>query len=184
MTTTAAGTNAGAPASSASQRVRRGLGRELVRAGAAPLICALVLIVLLAAWAVTGGGGTLSRIRIRITQAAVPMLSYTNPGAAGRTAPVYLTLHNLSGNEDVLLSASSPDAARVELTTRRGAPGGALSQVIVPAGGTVSLSPFGQDLVLIGPKPLMAGQQVQLVLRFRNAGAVTVEATVTPPGTP
>lgn len=37
----------------------------------------LVLVVLLAAWVAGGGGGTLSRVRIRIMQAAVPMLSFT-----------------------------------------------------------------------------------------------------------
>jgi copper(I)-binding protein len=154
----------------------------LVRAGAVPLACGFALTVLLAAYVIGGGGGTLSRVKISVTEAAVPMISFTSQGAVDRTAPVYLTLHNLSGNEDVLLSASSPDAARVELTG--GASRRPLSWLAVDARATVSLSPFGPDLVLVGPKPLVAGQDVLLVLHFRHAGVVTVEAAVTPPGTP
>ena len=185
MTATADGTSTARPSGAANRGAAPGMARELVRAGAAPLICSLVLVVGLAVWVIIGGGGSLTRIRILITQAAVPMLSFTDHATAGRTAPVYLTLRNLSGNGDVLVSASSPDAARVELTSGRGGVSGrSVAGLPIPAGATVSLSPFGADLVLIGPGPLVAGQQVQLVLRFRHAGVVTVEATVTPPGTP
>lgn len=185
MTATADGTSTARPSAAASRGAAHGVARDLARAGAAPLICSLVLVVGLAVWVIIGGGGSLTRIRISVTQAAVPMLSFTDHATAGRTAPVYLTLRNLSGNGDVLVSASSPDAARVELTSGRGGVSGrSVAGLPIPAGATVSLSPFGPDLVLVGPGPLVAGQQVQLVLRFRHAGVVTVEATVTPPGTP
>jgi copper(I)-binding protein len=185
MTTTADSTgtvpSAGAPPRSALSLV----ARDLIRAGAAPLACGLVLVAVLAGWVAAGGGGTLSQVRMRVTQAAVPMLSFTSHAAARRTAPMYLTLHNLSGNGDVLLSASSPDAVRVELTTGRGRLSRRLlSGLAVGAGATVSMSPFGPDLVLIDPRQLIAGQDVLLRLRFRNAGVITVEASVTPPGTP
>ncbi len=152
---------------------------------AAPLACGLVLLAGLAGWVATGGAGTISRVRIQVTRATVPMVSYTARGAAGRSATAYLTIRNLAGHGDVLLSASSPDAARV-IVARRAGPGAvpAHGGLAVPALGTISLSPFGPDLVLIGPRPLMAGQQVLLRLRFRDAGLVTVEAMVTPPGTP
>ncbi len=181
MTATANSTGIASPPGAAT----RSAARELARAGAAPVICSIVLVAVLATWVIIGGAGSLTRIRIRVTQAAVPMLSFTDHASAARSAPVYLTLHNLSGNGDVLVSASSPDAAWVELTSgRAGGSGRAVAGLPVPARATVSLSPFGEDLVLVDPGPLVAGQQVQLVLRFRHAGVVTVEATVTPPGTP
>lgn len=37
---------------------------------------------------------------------------------------------------------------------------------------------------LINPDQLEHGETIPLILTFRYAGAVTVEATVTPPGTP
>lgn len=54
----------------------------------------------------------------------------------------------------------------------------------VPAHGTVTLTPFGPDLALIGARHLAAGQHVPLTLIFRQAGRITVQATVTAPGTP
>jgi len=164
----------------------RSRAAELARGAAAPLVCGVVLVALLASWVAGGGGGAISRVRIRVTSATVPMVSYTAREAAGRAATVYLTMRNLSRTADVLESASSPDAAKV-VVTRSGtqqhpisAPGG----IAVPAGGSVSLSPFGPDLVLVRPHDLMSGQQVLLRLRFRHAGLVKVSATVTPPGTP
>ncbi len=185
MTATADSASTASPPGAANRHAAHGVAHELARAGAAPVICSLVLVAVLAAWVTIGGAGSLTRVRIRVTQAAIPMLSFTDHASAARTAPVYLTLRNLSGNADVLVSASSPDAARVELASRRaGGSGRAVAALPVPARATVSLSPFGEDLVLVDPGPLVAGQQVQLVLRFRHAGIVTVEATVTPPGTP
>jgi copper(I)-binding protein len=55
---------------------------------------------------------------------------------------------------------------------------------VVPAHGTVTLSPFGTDVVLIDPVPFESEGSVPLTLTFRHAGRVTVNATVTPPGTP
>lgn len=158
---------------------------ELLRAGAAPFACGLVLVAVLAGWVLTGGGGTVSRVRVSITRAAIPMPAFTAARGRGRDAAAYLTIRNLTGNVDVLVSASSPAAARVVLTRQAGGtpdpvPGG----LTIPAGSSISFSPFGPDLVLVRPRLPAAGQTVLLRLRFREAGLVTVEATVTPPGTP
>ena len=163
----------------------RGHATELARAAAAPLVCGIVVIVLLAAWVIAGGGGAISRVRVEVTRATVPMTSYTRNGAAGKNATVYLTIRNLSKTPDVLLSASSTAAAGVVLTRHATAqPAADTRGLAVPAGGTLTLSPFGADLVLIRPRSLMSGQDVVITLRFRNAGTVTVDAAVTPPGTP
>lgn len=154
----------------------------LARAAAAPVCCAAVLLVLLATWVAGGGGGTVRPVLISVTLAAVPAPA---PGAAARTAPVYLAVRNLSERADVLLSATSPDAARVVLTRAvTSNPQAAVGGLAVPARQHLRLSPFGADLVLIGPRLPAAGHVVLLRLRFKVAGTVTVAATVTPPGAP
>jgi copper(I)-binding protein len=174
---------------------QRSWAGELVRAAAAPVICAAALIGLLSAWVSIGGAGTVSRVRIQVTLAAIPMTSFaaSRDAAAGR-AGAYLTIRNRSGSADELTGASSPAASRVILT--RPAAGGALGAgpgagvgsavagLRIPAHGAVTLTPFGVDVVLIGAAGLRAGQHVPLALVFRQAGRVTIEATVTPPGAP
>ena len=54
----------------------------------------------------------------------------------------------------------------------------------MPAHGTLSLNPFGLDIVLWDPGSITVGATGPLILRFRHADHVTVDATVTPPGTP
>jgi copper(I)-binding protein len=160
----------------------RGYARELARTAAAPLVCGLVLLAFLGSWVVAGGGGAITRIRIQVTLAAIPMPGFTAAGAGGRSAPTYLTIRNLSVSPDVLVAASSPAAVRVVLVRRPGEVAG--DGLRIPGGGALTLSPFGADLVLTGPRQLEAGQLVPLTLRFLHAGSVTVDASVTPPGTP
>ena len=160
----------------------RGSGAELIRAGLAPVICAAALIGLLSAWVTTGGAGTVSRVTIRIGQAAVTLPSSSAPDQAA----TYLTITNLGG-PDTLLSARSPTAGRVMFVRHNGSaagPGIAVRQMAIPAHGTLSLSPFGLDIVLQDPGSLTVGGSVPLVLTFRHGGRVTVYAAVTPPGTP
>jgi copper(I)-binding protein len=174
-----------APAGSARPSGRGGPGRPgagLIRAGLAPVICAAALLGLLSAWVATGGAGTVSRVTIKLGLAAVTLPSSSAPDAAD----TYLTITNLGG-PDTLLSARSPEAGRVVLVRHAGSaagPGAALRQVAIPAHGTLSLSPFGVDIVLRHPRSLTVGDSVPLVLTFQHAGRVTVYATITPPGTP
>jgi len=160
----------------------RGPAGELIRACLAPVICAAALIGLLSAWVATGGAGTVSRVTIRVGQAAVTLPSPSAPAAADS----YLTITNLGG-PDMLLSVSTSVARRVVFVRHAGSaagPGVAVRQVAIPAHSALSLSPFGLDIVLADPGPLNVGAVVPLVLTFRNAGRVTVAAAVTPPGTP
>jgi hypothetical protein len=46
------------------------------------------------------------------------------------------------------------------------------------------MSPFGDDVVLVGARQLRTGQHAALTLIFRHGGRVTIEATVTAPGSP
>jgi copper(I)-binding protein len=165
----------------------RALLRDLLRAAAGPVICAAVLIGLLAAWVATGGAGTLTRVRIQVTLAAVPMRAFTpQASAAVGNATTFLTITNLSGTADELTAARSPLAAWVELTQRSGpsGPRTPVAGLVIPAHGTLALSPFGADLVLVDPAPFENRASLPLTLTFRHAGTVTIEATVTAPGTP
>jgi copper(I)-binding protein len=151
----------------------RGAGRELARAAAAPVLCAVAVIGLLSAWVGIGGAGTISRVQLQVTFAALPASS----GPGGSTAP-YLTIRNFSGRPYELTAASSPAARRV-IVRRRG-PGG----LVIPAHATVSFSRFGSDIELAGTRLLRAGELVPLTLVFGRAGRVTIESTVTPAGSP
>ena len=161
--------------------------RDLLRAVAGPVICAVVLTGLLAAWVAAGGAGTLTRVRLQVTLAAVPMRAFTPRAAAAvGTATTFLTIKNLTGTPDELVAARSPIAGRVILTGRSGpaAPRTVIADLVVPAHGTLTLSPFGDDLVLQNPAPFETSTAVPLTLTFRHAGTVTIDAPVTAPGTP
>jgi len=161
--------------------------REAIRAVAGPVICAAVLTGLLAGWVAGGGAGTLTRVRLQVTQAAVPMRAFTPQAAAAiGTATTFLTIRNLTGTPDELIAARSPAAARVLLTERTGpaAPRTVIGALVIPAHGTLTLSPFGDDLVLQHPVRYETSSAVPLTLTFRHAGTVTLDATVTAPGTP
>ena len=160
---------------------------DLVRAAAMPLAAALVLIGLLAAWVVTGGAGTLHRVRMQVSQAAIPARGYTASAAAAvHSAPLYLTIRNLTGQADELTGVSSPAAPRVELITRQrvGGPRAVVHSLTVPAHGTLTLTPFGDDVVLENPVPYETRASVPLVLTFKHTGKLTVHATVSAVGTP
>jgi len=171
-------------------RFRAGRGqavRDLIRAVAGPVICAALVTGLLAGWVAAGGAGTLTRVRLQVTQAAVPMRAFT-PRAAAEigTATTFLTIRNLTGTADELVAARSPVAARVLLTRRAGpdAPRTAAGDLVIPAHGTLTLSPFGDDLVLQHPAGYETSSAVPMTLTFRHAGTVTLDAAVTAPGTP
>jgi copper(I)-binding protein len=158
---------------------RRDAPRQLLKAALAPVICALVLLGVLSGWVATGGAGTISRVRIEISSASVVITT-----ASGSRAVTYLVLVNL-GSADELLSAASPGVRRIQLVQHNGSaagPGHILHRLAIPAHATLTLSPFGSDIVLTGPAQLMPGRTVPLTLTFRNAGQVTVQAAVAPPG--
>ena len=165
----------------------RNLRRDLARGAIGPVICVIVIVGLLSAWVVTGGAGTLSRVRLQVTLAAVPMRGFTaEDDAAIGTATTFLTIRNISSTPDELIAARSPLARHVALTTRIG-PSGPRTAVVglaIPADGTLTLSPFGSDLVLQDPAPYESAGTVPLILTFRHAGTITIDATVTAPGTP
>ena len=134
----------------------RNVLRDLARAAFGPVICAVVLTGLLSAWVATGGAGTLSRVRLQVSLAAVPMRAFTPRAAASAgAATTFLTIRNLSGTPDQLVAVRSPIARHVVLTVRDGPAGPrvVVSDLAIPAHGTLTLSPFGDDVVLQDPAP-------------------------------
>ena len=161
------------------------LARDLARSAAAPLACVIMLLGVLSAWVAGGGAGTLTRVRLQITQAAVPMRGFTLRTESG-AATTFLTIRNLTSTPDELLAVASPVASRVVLTVRTGpdGPRTVVSALAIPARGTLTLSPFGDDVVLQDPAVYENQAAVPLTLTFRHAGTVIIYAAVTAPGTP
>jgi copper(I)-binding protein len=115
------------------------------------------------------------------------MRAFTPQAAAAiGTATTFLTIRNLSDTPDELIAARSPLARQVTLTERTGpaGPRTAVDGLTIPAHGTLTLSPFGADVVLRDPSPFENLPSVPLTLTFRQAGTVTIQASVTAPGTP
>jgi copper(I)-binding protein len=158
-----------------------GSATSLVRSALAPIICSVLLLGLLSAWVVSGGDGTISRVRIDITAASIAA-----PARAGTPAFMYLTVVNLSA-ADRLVSVTTPTARLVEFVQHHGTaqgPGQRLTSIPIPAGATVNLSPFTMDILLVDPAHMAVGSTVPITLAFGSAGRVTVQAAVNPPGTP
>ena len=175
-----------APAGARTAQAARGWPVELARAAAGPVACAAVLAVLLTGWAASRGAGTLTRVQIQVTMAAVPMRAFV-PQTADTidTAQAYLVIRNLSGTPDELIAASSPIARRIVFTEGGlGRPSTVVADLTIPAGGTLSLNPLTGGLLLEHPTPFESRRMVPLTLVFRHAGKVTVDATVTAPFTP
>jgi periplasmic copper chaperone A len=96
----------------------------------------------------------------------------------------YLALKNGGKEADTLKSASSPDAAKVELHEHihengvmkmREVAGG----IAIPAGGTVTFQPGGYHIMLMGLKrDLQEGKTLPLKLSFARAGDVDVQVKI------
>jgi copper(I)-binding protein len=104
--------------------------------------------------------------------------------AATGSASTYLVVRNLTGTPDQLVAVRTPIARRAVLTGRSGpaATPVPVRSLTVPADGTLTLTPLGNDVVLEHPDAFESSRQVPLTLVFRNAGSITIEAPVTAPG--
>lgn len=110
--------------------------------------------------------------------------------AMASAAAAYATITNAGTAVDVLVGATSPAAATVEVheTVAVGSPaasGGTMmgmqlvGRVEIPAGGTLQLKPGGYHVMLIGlARDLAVGDTIDLTLVFEKAGPITVKAEV------
>ncbi len=125
--------------------------------------------------------------------AALPALAadLTVEGAFARAVPegvrasaAYMTITNPGPEDDRLVAARAPFAARVELHRHLMENGVAMMREVeggipAPAGETVTLEPGGLHVMLMGLSgPLAEGETATLTLVFEKAGEIVVEAPV------
>jgi len=110
--------------------------------------------------------------------------AWSRPTAPGMSMGVaYFTLVNDTGVDDVLVSASTPVAARVEMHETAIEDGMArmrpLAEIRVPARGRVDVAPGGIHLMLVElSQPMPDGSRAPLTLEFRNAGKISIDLAV------
>ncbi|VAV98702.1 Copper metallochaperone PCu(A)C, inserts Cu(I) into cytochrome oxidase subunit II [hydrothermal vent metagenome] len=93
----------------------------------------------------------------------------------------YLRITN-AGGDDVLLSASSPVAEKIEIHQNFETDGlmqmRQMQSVKIAANSEITFAPGGYHLMIFAVQEIKLGQSVQLVLQFENSGAKSVQAVV------
>ena len=107
--------------------------------------------------------------------------------AAGASAVGYLTITNTGTAPERLLGADCANAGMTMLhaTTRDGAVARmrAVESLPIPPGGTLTLAPGGNHLMLMNTREALApGSRFACTLRFAHQGPVAVEFAVQPAG--
>jgi copper(I)-binding protein len=109
---------------------------------------------------------------------------WSRPTAPGMPMGVaYFSVTNHGSAPDVLLGASTPAAASVQMHQTTFSEGMArmrpLTEIVIAPGATVRIEPGGIHLMLVDLKaPLELGKSVPLELQFRTAGKITVQLSV------
>lgn len=102
--------------------------------------------------------------------------AYATPPNVTETE-IYAPLLNTGKEQDRLIGASSPLAAKIEIREGAKKPGA----IILESNKPVSLRPNGIYLAVSGLKqPLKEGDMMPLTLRFEKAGAAQIEAMIEP----
>ena len=120
---------------------------------------------------------------IRITHVyATP----TPPGA--RIGAAYLSARNQGSQDDRLIGAASPAAARVEVHNGEIGTDGVMRMreieaVPMPAGSTTGMKPGGGEHLMLMDlaRPLVAGESFPMTLEFERGGKVEVRVAVEAP---
>ncbi|GAB4496499.1 MAG: copper chaperone PCu(A)C [Anaerolineales bacterium] len=109
---------------------------------------------------------------------------WARSSVAGGNSAIYMTINNPTAQDDVLLSAQSSVANAVELHLSSVDANGVMSMkqqenIPVPANSMVELKPGGLHVMLIGlPNDLKVGDEFEVTLNFKNAGAITLKVPV------
>jgi len=126
-----------------------------------------------------------------LAQTSMTELSFEDPWIRGsvpgqKNGAGYLVIENQGGQPAALVSVDSDRADRVELHTIVREDGVAkmreVTEIPVPANGSVTLKPGGYHIMLIGlTEPFNAGQSVPMTLNFESGQSTTVTFEVKPP---
>jgi periplasmic copper chaperone A len=102
---------------------------------------------------------------------------------AATVGVVYFSITNGGSKEDLLIGLTTPIATQVELHESHRSQGvesmRAVSAVVCPPRTSIRVAPGGLHVMLLGlAHPLLAGSSFPLTLKFRDAGAVTLQVAV------
>ncbi|MEM8744131.1 MAG: copper chaperone PCu(A)C [Pseudomonadota bacterium] len=101
-----------------------------------------------------------------------------------RPSAGYMKIQNTGGTADAIVSASSPDAERIELHTHLMENGvmkmRPVEKIEVPANGSAELKSGGLHLMIFGvKKPLKDGEALPITVVFEKAGPVEMDFKIT-----
>ncbi|MBB5118235.1 copper chaperone PCu(A)C [Streptomyces eurocidicus] len=146
----------------------------VARAALVPLLAAAVTLGGLGAWTLSGAAARPATVTVDDARILLPF------GADDTAA--FFRIRNTGDVADELVDVDVPDAGGTMLSrtvVERGAGSmRMLTSVPVPAGGTLEMSPHGLDVMVVRPPRLRLGERLPVTLRFRESGAVRVEALV------
>ncbi len=106
----------------------------------------------------------------------------------GKVAGAFMTVKSHSDMDDILISATSDVAKRVEIHTMKTVDGIMKMKhmkdgVVVPAKGALTLKPGSYHVMLMGLNgPLIEGETFNIRLNFKHAGEVDTVVTVNAAG--
>ena len=112
---------------------------------------------------------------------------WARPGIDDGNSAVYFVINNKTSDDELLLSASSEAANHVELHLSSMKDDGTMmmqqqESIPIPAGDSAELKPGGLHVMLIELRQdLKPGDELELILKFQNAGEMEYKVTVREP---
>jgi hypothetical protein len=157
------------PSARGARRLRRGVAAALIIA-AAPVLAACA------------AGGDAQSLQVKPNLAAtsvgttLQLNGVTVVTTASGSAPAALNanINNTGGTAETLQSVTIGGSP----VTFSGAGGAGVTDVTIPAGGSVIIGGQGNAQAVVNSLPVQAGQYTQVVFQFANAGQVTLNALV------
>ncbi|MEV6021796.1 copper chaperone PCu(A)C [Streptomyces sp. NPDC052036] len=154
---------------------------EAFLAALAPVAACVLTLGGLAAWTASGAAGSPARIDVTSGRAFLPY-------GDSQESAAFFRISNSGGTEDELTGVTSTAVDRAMLGRNTTTPGNAgymrpVDSAVVPAGGTLAMSPRGLDLMVTVRGKWRAGDLVPFVLHFRHSGRIKTMAVVVRPGT-
>ncbi|MFG3248037.1 copper chaperone PCu(A)C [Streptomyces sp. NPDC048187] len=154
---------------------------DTAMAALAPVCACVLALGGLAVWTVTGNAGTPARIGVTDARLFLPSRGVPETAA-------FFEITNSGGAQDRLVEVTSSDVTEdISLSDHRMTAGGAAyrrptESLLIPAGGTLDMSPLSSDVTVPAAAHWETGDLVPFTLRFERAGRVDVLAVVVRPG--